>query len=129
MYLDPEKQRLRDENDELRERVRQLEEHLRQKFLSPPHLGFTRTEDVLLGCLLSREVARRDFMHWALYSDRTDEDIPDIKALDSLICILNRKLKRIGIRILNKWGVGYFLPPQEKEKLKELFATRQGVAA
>ena len=118
---------LRAENDELGERVGQLERLLKYAaFWMPREFSLTRTEETVLGALMAHPVATRDhFMH-ALYNGRGDLE-PDVKIVDIYISKLRRKLKSFGIEIKTEWGRGYALTQDSKAIIKQ-FITPEKVA-
>lgn len=103
---------LREENDELRERLRQLTEQLAStKFLLPRELGLTPTEETLFRHLLTRDVATRRSAMTILYSDRGEE--PSENNIDIHIMRLRRKLGSQGVVITNVWGRGWRIEGRE----------------
>lgn len=110
---------LETENEELRERVRQLEEMLGMTFDAPLQLGLTGTETMVLGLLSKVEMATKEAMLSHLYSDRPN-DVPELKIVDVFICKMRRKLQPFGITIDTVWGRGYALPKSAKVRLAEL---------
>lgn len=99
--------RLREENEVLRERVRQLEEAV-----APPNIDIpvewrlTLTEARVYRHLASRAEVTKQSLMMALYSDRA-EDEPDITILNVFIHHLRKKLKPFGIEIRNIRGSGF----------------------
>lgn len=98
--------RLREENDELQETVRQLREQLAGE-TEPlpeglPHL--TRREAAALRAIMRRGAITRSALYAAIYG--TDADI-DEKLIDVWVCKLRRKLSGTGIRIATDWGRGF----------------------
>lgn len=111
---------LQSENDELRERVRQLEGMLGQTFNATRELGLTPTENKILGLLLSRtSVVSRDAIHSVLYSDRPN-DVPDLNVVNVFVSKLRRKLKPHDIQIMSERASGYYLTNATKAKLAEI---------
>lgn len=105
-------QRLEEENDALRMRVRALEEMAGVGFETPPQLMLTKNESVIFGLLLKGTLVRRTAMMEALYLHKQDE--AEIKIVDVWICKIRRKLKPYGIDIMVQWGQGYYLTPAAK---------------
>lgn len=110
---------LQAENEELRERIRQLEEMLGQTFSATRKLGLTQTENKILGLLVKVKVATRDAIHSLIYFDRPNE-VPDIAIVNCFICKLRKKLKPHDITIETERDLGYFLTTDTKAKLAEL---------
>lgn len=104
---------LRDENEQLRETVRQLQEVLVPARSFCARLGLTRQEDILFRHLASREIATQRSILLALYSDRAD-DPPGWNIVSVMICKMRPKLRPHGISIELVWGVGYRLTGHEK---------------
>ncbi len=105
-------EKLERENDELRARVRALEELTGVNFDAPPQFGFTRNECVIFGLLLKQKLVRRDALMEALYFHKQDE--AEIKIVDVWVCKMRKKVKPYGISIETQWGQGYFLLPESK---------------
>lgn len=112
---------LQEENDELREKVRQLEELLAAGVLRiPREFGLTGTEETILGVLLSHEMGTVDqFLH-ALYYGRGD-DSPGGNIVNVYICRLRKKLGEYGIEIKTVWGRGYSLTKDSKAIIRQMF--------
>lgn len=104
--------KLEDENDFLRERVRQLMKELGQPDVSlvPLEWGLTRTEQAVIEALIAREFASKEFIMHFLYNDRPD-DPPEQKIIDVLVCKARAKLAPFGIKVETLWGRGYRLDP------------------
>lgn len=113
-------QQLREENELLRERVRQLEEALvPPSCVVPKAWGLTGKEARVFAHLTTRNIASRQSIMMALYSDRLEE--PDAQVITTYICKLRAKLKPFGVTITNVWGQGYslanrtdYLPPEKR---------------
>lgn len=112
-------ERLRNENDFLKEQVKLLREAL------VPHKGmalsliFTMTtrEADILAMLISKSFVTRESLLVGLYSALPD-DWPDVKIIDVFISKLRTKLKRFHaadpekyplIEIKTVWGRGYYI--------------------
>jgi len=110
--------RLREENDELRERVRQLEElfYGGDEF-TPPEWGLTAQEQILFWLLVRRRHVTRDQAMTALYSDRADCDV-DPKVVDVFVCKMRAKLGRHGISIATHWGRGFELDAATRARFR-----------
>ena len=54
---------------------------------------------------------------------------PDPKIIDVFICKLRGRLKKHGIKVSCKWGLGYFMDGENKRKLRELIAQSRQDAA
>jgi two-component system, cell cycle response regulator CtrA len=104
--------KLEAENDELRVRIRELEEMLGITFETPPQFGFSRSESAIFGLLLKQQLVRRSAMMDSIYLHKQDE--AEIKIVDVWVCRMRRKLRPYGITIQTQWGQGYFLSPAHK---------------
>lgn len=111
--------KLETENDELRERVRALEDMLGMTFDAPLQLGLTEKEAMVLGLLSKVDMATKEAIMFHIYSDRPN-DVPEIKIVDVFVCKVRRKLKPFDISIQTIWGIGYRLTKDDKSKLEEL---------
>lgn len=119
------------ENDELRERIRQIEEQLGMGFVAPMAFDFTRTEEAVFGALLARDIATKEMARLAMYADahRSEDEETDIKIVDVYICKLRKKLKRWDIEIKTAWGRGYYIDADTKAKVRSLLKPTALVAA
>ncbi len=100
--------KLRDERDELAERVRQLEAVLRDDSWQPKEWGLTPSEAAIVNILTMRRVATREAIFVALYGDDVDGG-PLERTIDVLVCKLRPKLRRHGFTVQNVYGAGYRL--------------------
>jgi two-component system cell cycle response regulator CtrA len=110
-------EKLEEENEELRERVRQLEEIIGYTVEVPMQFGMTAHESRMLGLMMKRELCSREFLLTSLYGHLPPDDEPEIKIIDVYACKLRKKLKPFGIEIGTKWGQGYFLSAADKAKV------------
>jgi two-component system cell cycle response regulator CtrA len=119
-------------SDALLDRIDMLESELGMKVDMPPEFAITRNMGALLAMLLKREVVTREGALLAIYSgmpNTWDKD-PDPKIIDVFICKLRVRLRKYGIKVSCKWGLGYFMDGENKRKLRELIAkTREDAAA
>lgn len=118
--------KLEEENDFLRERVRQLEEHLLSidEKLIPVEWALTGRESKVFRALVSREFATKEFIMEFLYSDRPN-DLPEMKIVDVFICKMRAKLKPYSVKIHTVWGSGYRVDPE----IRAQFNRRLGESA
>lgn len=107
------------ENDELRERITQLEDALGMNVTVPLMFDITRSEQQLLGLLMERELVTKDLVMLALYGLRP-EGGAEPKIVDVFCCKLRKKLKAWNIEIKTAWGRGYYLEESEKAKIRAL---------
>lgn len=107
---------LREENDELRETVRQLKAREVAVADLPdwlPHL--TRTETALLRMLAPGRLVSTDQIFERFYGDRANPPSDDLPRI--WIRKLRAKLDASGIEIICRWGQGYQLTPASRDLL------------
>lgn len=109
------------ENDTLREKVAQLESLLGMRSPAPIELGLTASEARVFGVLMARERATRDAIMAALYADRPGDEEAELKIVDVFVCKMRKKLKPFDIQIGNVWGQGYFMTPEQKQRVQALW--------
>jgi two-component system, cell cycle response regulator CtrA len=119
------------EREVLMNRIEQLEIELGVRTEVPPMIGIPRNMERLLAMLLKREVVTRDGALLAIYSGmpNTWDKEPDPKIIDVFICKLRTRLKKYGIKVSCKWGLGYFMDGDNKKKLRELIAQSRAEAS
>lgn len=110
------------ELERLRDRVEELEELLGMSFDPPNQFGLTITEAKIIGVLIKREIANSAFIHAAIYGGLPECDQPDEKTIDVHLCKARKKLKAHGIRIYNRYNVGYYLDASVRAQLKNPIA-------
>ncbi len=106
-------EKLEQENDELRERIRVHEEIVGIRIEVPLVFGLTSHEAMLFGLLLKRDLVTKEMAMLGLYGDRPNLD-PEIKIVDVYICKARKKLKRFGVEIETVWGRGFRLTAESK---------------
>jgi two-component system cell cycle response regulator CtrA len=118
------------EREALMDRIDQLETELGIRADIPPMIGVPRNMGRLLAMLLKREVVTREGALLAIYSGmpNTWDKEPDPKIIDVFICKLRTRLKKYGIKVSCKWGLGYFMDGDNKKKLRELIAQSRAAA-
>lgn len=99
---------LRDRIATLEERVRQLESILTPAWTVPVEWGLTSQEARVFAHLMTRDMATKESIMAALYSDRADDQV-EPKIVDVFICKMRKKLRPYGILIETVWGQGYAL--------------------
>lgn len=121
---------LQRQNKQLRERVAELDEEIRQ--LRESHFApvaplpswlprLTRTEErVLVALRDSRaDFCSKDWLMQAIYeSTEYDKEPPDIKIIDVWMHKLRTRLSGTPIEIITGWGRGYALTDKSKELLR-----------
>lgn len=115
--MTPLEQQLRKENQILREQVRQYKEALTAPFRAPAEWRLTPTEWTIMGVLVQLEIGTLNAIMTALYGTRPG-DIPDQEIVGVYVCRMRRKLKPLGIVIHTQMGVGFFLDPETRRRLK-----------
>jgi two-component system cell cycle response regulator CtrA len=115
----------------LLDRIDQLETELGLKTDIPPEFCIPRNMGRLLAMLLKREVVTREGAVLAIYSGmpNTWDKEPDPKIIDVFICKLRVRLRKYGIKVSCKWGLGYFMDGENKRKLRELIAQSRAGAS
>lgn len=104
------------ENEELRERILQLESLLHSHGNLPSQLQLTAKEEAIVTLLLDRDSITKEQAMIHLYSDRIDAP-PNNKIIDIFICKIRAKIESFGINIETLWGRGYTMPPDSKAEL------------
>lgn len=119
-------------SEPLLDRIDMLERELGMKTDLPPEFNIPRNMGALLAMLLKREIITREGALLAIYSgmpNTWDKD-PDPKIIDVFICKLRVRLRKYGVKVSCKWGLGYYIDGENKRKLRELIArTRSDAAA
>jgi len=113
---------LQEENDILREQVRQLQDQIASTTTPMPiEFCLTPAEDKVLRYLLGREgVCHRERIFDFCNSDRLNADLPDIKIIDVYICKIRKKIEPFGVQIVTHFGFGFSLPHQSKEIIRKM---------
>lgn len=111
---------LEKENDDLRDRIRVLEEMVGVTFDAPLGFGLTRDEAVIFGTLVKNSLVTEQHLMTLLYGLRQDE--AGIGIIKVHICRIRRKVKPFEIEVKNIWGRGYTMPADSKAIAKQLSA-------
>lgn len=105
---------LREENEILREQVRQHQEALAPTALLPRAWRLTKTEERFLRAIraVGPNLLHHERAMLTLYG--MWEDMPEQKILDVMLCKIRRKLMhaQAQIRIETVWGRGWRMPPE-----------------
>ena len=115
--------RLRDENEELHEKVRQLEQVLRPPFIAPYEWHLTEYETIILSSLLSAKFISKERLFASLYSDYNEP--PSGNVLSVFVVTLRKKLSPFGVVIKNLWGRGYYLEDLEQWRSRLLVTNNE----
>ena len=112
-------QRLWDENDTLRERIRQLEHEMGHDPAFPSVLGLSPGETKILGMLMSSPgVCSKERLFTVIYG--AQDDAPSIKIIDVYICKIREKLRELAVEIITTWGQGFHLTQVSKEAINAI---------
>lgn len=113
--------RLKAENEALQDRVTYLMDALGSTLAMrfPSAWALTGSERVVLAVLVKRDVASRDAIMAALYSDQFGDE-PDVAICNVFVCKLRKKLRPLGIEIKSVWGLGWRIEPEAKARIREL---------
>ena len=110
--------KLMEENDTLRERIRQLEDICSEPKPLPRRLGLSKREDEIVRMLLVRGAASHEFMRVVMYGE--DERSRDLAKV--FVCKARDKLRKFGIVVGTRWGWGYEMPEESRAKLRAMIA-------
>jgi hypothetical protein len=105
---------LRDENEALRERVRQLEKLLGSDFVAPKCFGLSFGETKVFGVLMGAKLASKEALIDILGSG------DGACSYQVLICRIRKKIKHHDLQIMTTAGQGYWLPEAAKAKVRML---------
>lgn len=114
---------LREENDILRETVRQLREDLAPRMAFPKAWKLSPHQSAVLSCIMaaSPHVATRGRILSALYGDREAPDCAD-KLLNVMVHEIRKRLRAAGAEagIRNIFGRGYVMTAATRERLLDV---------
>ena len=125
MDVDARLEAIEDENDRLRERIRQLEKVMGMDITLPLEWGLTGHERMVFGVLMARSMATKDACMAALYRN-VGKDEADPKIVDVFVCKMRKKLGPFGVVIKTVWGAGYKLEPDIKAIVRHQMAMANG---
>lgn len=115
--------RLRRENQNLRDRIQVLEDLvLGQSSVSrifPVEWRLEPGEARIMRALIRHPIAGKELLLRAAATSYALEDLPDVNIVAVRISRMRPKLLAHDILIHNEWGVGYYLDPMTRERLKE----------
>lgn len=118
--------RLRDENETLREQVRQLREQLG---LSAPAdfqaccrlaFGMSKSEASILSVLIARPMAPYELLLEALPRGFVPSDDRTMGNVSVHVCRMRRRLAEHGIGINTVWGFGFSIDPAGRARASAL---------
>lgn len=111
-------ERLRDENETLRETVRQLRARLSERLEFDPMWKLTPTEQRILCCFLRNGYVTRGAIVDVVYSD--EANIPGSRVIDVHLHNIRRKLCTLGMTFRNVYGAGWELSEVDRLKLRRI---------
>lgn len=82
-------------------------------------MAIDKIERRILAFLLRTGTAEKVRLYNWLYAERHRE-LPDPKCIDVHVCHLRRKLEPLDVVIETAWGVGYTIPENSRQKLRQL---------
>jgi len=113
----PSSQSLYDEIEELRERNRQLEDMLSGSAGSIVLDELTPAEQRVFNCLMKHDRPSTEMLHHAAQRPGAT-DATDPKIVCVFVCRVRKKLQPIGAKIQTDWWHGYYITPDDKEKVR-----------
>jgi two-component system, cell cycle response regulator CtrA len=119
-----ENEALRRANARQCDRIRALEAQIPPPVAVPAAWGLTRMEGRVLEILMRREEVSRDAIMDALYGNNPDP--PFEKVIDVYVTKIRRKVAPFGVKVLSKWGFGYFISPEHRGRLRQLAVEASG---
>lgn len=119
--------RLVEENETLREEVRQLREQLEPPIQFPRTWRLTQSETRILRALYAAKTRIVTRESAVIASTNREDDLPDLQILSVSVSRIRTKLRRVGLAsvIETAWGIGYHLSPDGVIAINEALATEQ----
>jgi two-component system, cell cycle response regulator CtrA len=102
------------------ERILMLESQIGVRSSSPALFRLTPKEDEMFGVIMRQTVARKDAMMTLIYSGSLGGDVPCDKILDVFIHKIRQKIRRFGMEIETRRGIGWYMSPADKAKVHAL---------
>lgn len=115
--------KLREENETLKEQVAYLEAALMGQDQLPTEWGLTPTQERIVRVCLTWEVATKEAIATALYWDKP-EPAEAINNINVHMVRIRRKLEPFGIEIKTRWGKGFYVPAETRERFRPRLAQR-----
>jgi len=117
--------RQRERIEELEEEVRQLKIQIRDTLspvtLFPLSWGLTPTQERLLAALYRAAGSLTHEQCFAAIGSRAD----DMRSLVAVqISKLREKIKPLGLKVVNRWAIGFEMPPESKAIVSASIAER-----
>lgn len=111
---------LREQNETLKERIRQLEQALGYEMDTPPKWEMTRGEAIIFSSLIVKGFCSYNCLQIALHFDQWRE-IPDKTSVHAMMWRVRRKIRGDGLEIESVPGRGYRISPETKKRYFDLF--------
>lgn len=110
---------LMDENETLKERVRQLEELLvfDKGWRPPAEWRLSKSESLIMGLLVSRNLVTRDACMAVIYGADGREPASE-SILGVWVARIRDKVKPFGVSVKTRWGQGFYLEPSVRAALQ-----------
>jgi DNA-binding response OmpR family regulator len=99
------------ERDRLRLEVSRLRDLLAPPGYLPASLGLSPTEERAFKALVAHKEWTKEAFLMSVYLDTPEDDMPDIKMVDVLICKLRKKIEPLGLEIETLWKKGFRMSP------------------
>jgi DNA-binding response OmpR family regulator len=107
---------LRRQVAEARAENRRLRDELAPPGYVPAVFGLTPIEERAFKALLSREQWTKEALFTSIYLDHAEDDEPEIKIVDVIICKLRKKLVPLKLEIDTYWCRGYRMSPANRAR-------------
>ncbi|GJE77202.1 winged helix-turn-helix domain-containing protein [Methylorubrum suomiense] len=119
--------RLVEENETLREEVRQLREQLEPSIQFPRTWRLTQSESRILCALYAAKTRIVTRESAVIASTNREDDLPDLQILSVSVSRIRTKLRRVGLTsvIETAWGIGYHLSADGVIALNKALAAEQ----
>ncbi len=122
MTLSDELAKLRDRYESVVEENRWLKEQLNPPGFLPASFPLSEREEQLFKLLITRPQWTREALCNAIYINEPDEDMPDLRMIDVLVCKIRRKLKPFEIEIKTYWGKGFGMSEAMRQRAQRIIA-------
>lgn len=101
------------------------------KFACALFFKVTRLEAAILGVLIKRNEVTKAQLHLVIEQNRPSEgrEETDPKMVDVVICHLRKKLNPSKLVIKTVWGIGYLMPPADRDRCIKMLQDFSATAA